>query len=34
MRADALPRAVLEQLRELTRGSAQVTVSKPFYAPF
>ena len=25
---------LLEQLRELTRGSAQVTVSDPFYAPF
>ena len=25
---------LLEQLRELTRGGAQVTVSKPFYAPF
>ena len=25
---------LLEQLRELTRGSAQVSVSAPFYAPF
>jgi uncharacterized YigZ family protein len=25
---------LLEQLRELTRGSATVTVSEPFYAPF
>lgn len=25
---------LLEQLRELTRGAAQVRVSKPFYAPF
>ena len=25
---------LLEQLRELTRGSAQVTASDPFYAPF
>ena len=25
---------LLEQLRELTRGGAQVTVSDPFYAPF
>ena len=25
---------LLEQLRELTRGTAQVRVSKPFYAPF
>ena len=25
---------LLEQLRELTRGSAQVAVSEPFYAPF
>lgn len=25
---------LLEQLRKLTRGSAQVTVSDPFYAPF
>ena len=25
---------LLEQLRELTRGSAQVSVSDPFYAPF
>ena len=25
---------LLEQLRELTRGSAQVAVSDPFYAPF
>ena len=25
---------LLKQLRELTRGSAQVTVSDPFYAPF
>ena len=25
---------LLEQLRELTRGSAQVTVSDPLYAPF
>ena len=25
---------VLEQLRELTRGGAQVHVSEPFYAPF
>ena len=25
---------LLEQLRELTRGCAQVTVSDPFYAPF
>jgi len=25
---------LLEQLRELTRGSARVTVSDPFYAPF
>ena len=23
-----------EQLRELTRGGAQVSVSQPFYAPF
>ena len=25
---------LLEQLRELTRGGAEVSVSKPFYAPF
>ena len=25
---------LLEQLRELTRGAAQVSVSQPFYAPF
>ena len=25
---------LLEQLRELTRGGAQVSVSQPFYAPF
>jgi uncharacterized YigZ family protein len=25
---------LLDQLRELTRGSAQVSVSEPFYAPF
>ena len=25
---------LLEQLRELTRGAAEVAVSKPFYAPF
>ena len=25
---------LLEQLRELTRGTAQVSVSQPFYAPF
>lgn len=25
---------LLEQLRELTRGAAEVVVSKPFYAPF
>ena len=25
---------LLEQLRELTRGGAQVEASKPFYAPF
>lgn len=25
---------LLEQLRELTRGSGQVQVSEPFYAPF
>ncbi len=25
---------LLEQLRELTRGSAQISVSAPFYAPF
>lgn len=25
---------LLEQLRELSRGSAQVTISAPFYAPF
>ena len=25
---------LLEQLRELTRGSAEVAVSAPFYAPF
>ena len=25
---------LLEQMRELTRGSAQVAVSDPFYAPF
>ena len=25
---------LLEQLRELTRGGANVSVSKPFYAPF
>ena len=25
---------LLEQLRELTRGGAQVTISDPFYAPF
>ena len=25
---------LLEQLRELTRGTAQVSVSRPFYAPF
>ena len=26
--------SLLEQLRELTRGTAQVSVSRPFYAPF
>ena len=26
--------SLLEQLRELTRGGAQVSVSQPFYAPF
>ena len=25
---------LLEQLRELTRGGAEVSVSQPFYAPF